>query len=113
MHTLVARSAGTLRASRRPDCASDRASTSSASTRPFARSDALRTTLAIRRYSATSASSSLSVTSISVRITASGVRSSCDALATNRFCDSNAAASRSSMASKVRASSATSSSAPE
>ena len=38
---------------------------------------------------------SLSVTSISVRITASGVRNSCDAFATNRFCDSKAAASRS------------------
>jgi hypothetical protein len=67
----------------------------------------------MRRYSATSASGSDSVTSISVRITASGVRSSCDAFATKRFCDSNAPASRSSIASNVRASSATSSSAPE
>ena len=79
----------------------------------LARSEASRTTVAIRRYSATSASASASVTSISVRITASGVRSSCEALATKRFCVSNAAAIRSSIASKVSASSATSSSAPD
>ena len=45
-----------------------------------------------------------------MRITASGVRSSWEALATNRRWVSNASASRSSIASKVSASSATSSS---
>ena len=68
--------------------------------------------MAIRRYSAMSASGSASVTSTSVRITASGVRSSCEALATNRFWVSNVVLIRSSIASNVAASSATSSSAP-
>ena len=55
----------------------------------------------MRRYSARSASGSDIVTSISVRMTASGVRNSCEAFATNRFCASNDSASRSSIASKV------------
>src|SRR5205085_1252275 len=55
----TARSHSARRASRRPVWASLRASTSSASTSPLARSEASRTTVAIRRYSAESASSSL------------------------------------------------------
>ena len=70
---------------------------------------ASRTTSPIRRSSSTSAAGSDSVTSTSVRITDSGVRSSWLALATNRRCASNAACSRSSMSSKLAASSATSS----
>src|SRR5690606_33411289 len=108
-----ARSDSTLRTSRRPDCASLRASTSSASTRALARSEASRTTRPMRRSSSRSASGSSRVTSTSVRITANGVRSSWEALATNRRWVSNASASRSSIASKVAANSATSSSAPE
>ena len=69
---------------------------------------ASRTTSPIRRSSSTSASGSARVTSTSVRSTASGVRSSWLALATNRRCASNAACSRSSIASKPAASSATS-----
>ena len=110
--TPVDRSAGIFLDSRRPAWASLRASTSSASTSELARSEPSRTTLAIRRYSAMSASGSASVTSTSVRITASGVRSSCEALATKRFWVSNVVLIRSSMASNVAASSATSSSAP-
>jgi hypothetical protein len=53
-----------------------------------------------------------SVTSIAVRITVSGVRSSCEALATNRRWLANAASSRPSMASNVSASSFSSSSGP-
>jgi hypothetical protein len=52
------------------------------------------------------------VTSIAVRITVSGVHSSCEALATNRRWVANAASSRSSMSSKVSASSFSSSVAP-
>jgi hypothetical protein len=73
--TPVTRSVSTFFTSRRPDCASLRASTNSASTSPLARSDASRTTRAIRRNSSTSASGSSRVTSTSVRMTASGVRS--------------------------------------
>ena len=53
-----------------------------------------------------------SVTSIAVRIAVSGVRSSCAALATNRFWLVNAASSRSSITSKVSASCLNSSSGP-
>ena len=49
------------------------------------------------------------VTSIAVRITVSGVRSSCEALATNRRWVANAASRRSSMPSNVSASSLSSS----
>ena len=55
---------------------------------------------------------SASATSISVRCRASGVRSSCEALATNCRCASNAASSRARSASKVSASSFSSSSGP-
>ena len=53
-----------------------------------------------------------SATSSSVRLMASGVRSSCEALATNRRWPSNARSSRSSIASNVSASSLTSSCGP-
>ncbi len=66
----------------------------------------------MRRSSATSASGSARVTSTSVRSTASGVRSSWLALATNRRWASKAACRRSSMASNPAASSATSPRAP-
>jgi hypothetical protein len=49
---------------------------------------------------------------MAVRITVSGVRSSCEAFATNRRCAANAWSSRSSMSSKVSASSLSSSWAP-
>ena len=49
---------------------------------------------------------------MAVRITVSGVRSSCEALATNRRCAANDRSSRSSMSSKVSASSLSSSWAP-
>ena len=49
---------------------------------------------------------------MAVRITVSGVRSSCEAFATNRRCAANARSSRSSMSSKVSASSLSSSWAP-
>ena len=51
-------------------------------------------------------------TSMAVRMTVSGVRSSCEALATNRRCAANARSSRSSMSSNVSASSLSSSRAP-
>ena len=51
-------------------------------------------------------------TSMAVRITVSGVRSSCEAFATNRRCAANAWSSRSSISSKVSASSLSSSWAP-
>jgi hypothetical protein len=53
-----------------------------------------------------------SVTSIAVRMTVSGVRSSCEALATKRRWLAKAASSRPSMASNVSASSFSSSSGP-
>ncbi len=53
-----------------------------------------------------------SATSMAVRMTVSGVRSSCEAFATNRRCAANARSSRSSISSKVSASSLSSSRAP-
>jgi len=53
-----------------------------------------------------------SVTSMAVRMTVSGVRSSCEAFATNRRWAANAWSSRSSISSKVSASSLSSSLAP-
>ena len=53
-----------------------------------------------------------SATSMAVRMTVSGVRSSCEAFATNRRCAANARSRRSSMSSKVSASSLSSSWAP-
>ncbi len=107
--TTAERSTGSRTASPIP---SVRASSSSADTNCSARSPAARTTPAMRRSSSTSASGSDSVTSSSVRTTERGVRSSCDAFATNRRCESKAASRRSSIASNVSASSATSSRGP-
>jgi hypothetical protein len=73
---------------------------------------ASRTTSPIVRSSAIDAPGSPRVTSTSVRITDSGVRSSCEALATNRRWLSNAASSRASIASNVSASSLSSSAGP-
>ncbi len=79
----------------------------------LARSVASRTTSAIRRNSATSACGSASVTSTSVRMTASGVRNSWEALAANRRSASSALCSREIMSSNDSARSETSSRGPE
>ena len=65
-----------------------------------------------RRSDSIAASGSASATSTSVRSTVIGVRSSCEALATNRRWDSNARSSRPSSPSNVSASSFSSSSGP-
>ena len=70
------------------------------------------TTWAMARSSRSPASGSDSVTSTSVRTIASGVRSSCDALATNRRWLSKAPSRRLSIVSKVSASSRSSSRGP-
>lgn len=101
-------------ASDSPRCpsASARASHSSDSMRSLTRSQLSRTTSPICRSSAMSSSGLDSATSISVRITVSGVRSSWLALDTNRRCASKEAEIRSSISSKVSASSRTSSCGP-
>ena len=76
------------------------------------RAMAVRTVSAMRRRSALVARGSASVTSTSVRMIESGVRSSCEALATNSRCAANAVSRRASMASKVSASSCSSSLGP-
>ncbi len=106
------RSIGSASSRPTPACASLRASTSRASTSRSARALASRTTSPIRRRSVIVACGSARVTSTSVRITDSGVRSSWLALATNRRWLSNADASRASIASNVSASSLSSSSGP-
>ena len=79
---------------------------------PSVRSIARRTTSAVASSCSRPASGSSSVTSISVRMIASGVRSSCDALATNSRCASNAVCRRSSIASNWSARSLSSSGGP-
>jgi hypothetical protein len=76
------------------------------------RATAVRTVSAMRRSSAPVAWGSARVTSTSVRMMASGVRSSCEALATKSRCASKAASSRASMPSKVSASARSSSLGP-
>ena len=70
------------------------------------------TTSAACRRSSGVASGSANVTSIFVRITASGLRNSCDASWMNSRCDSKASSIRPSMPSKVSASCLSSSSGP-
>src|SRR5581483_766076 len=91
---------------------SERASRRRPSISALLRSVAWRTISAIRRSSSGGASGSARATSTSVRMIDSGVRSSWEALATKRFWLSNAASRRPSMASKVSASSFSSSSGP-
>ena len=105
-------STATSSGSRGPVPRSLRASVSSASIRASARSAAWRTSTAIASSCAGVRPGLASVTSIAVRITVSGVRSSCEALATNRRWLAKAASSRPSMASNVSASSFSSSSGP-
>ena len=91
---------------------SERASVSSDWTRRSVRSSASWTASAIERSSALEACGSASVTSSSVRMTVSGVRSSCEALATKRRWLAKAPDRRSSISSKVSASSLSSSRGP-
>ncbi len=85
---------------------------SSASTMLSARSIERRTRTAMSSSCTPVGDGLARVTSIAVRITVSGVRSSCEALATKRRWVANAASRRSSMPSKVSASSFSSSLAP-
>ena len=87
-----------------------------ASAAPRSSAPAARWTTSTRRQVSRSESTdglgSLSATSTSARSSVIGVRSSCEALATNRRCDSNAASSRPSSPSNVSPSSLSSSSGP-
>ena len=88
------------------------ASVSSASVIASARSMERRTRRAMASSCSLECPGLASVTSMAVRITVSGVRSSCEASATKRRCAVNARSSRSSISSKVSASSFSSSRAP-